>query len=192
MPEVIKLSLGQHFNSIGFSLHGKEGLTNIEYNGKSYPKEEVVNQIASGSPKSSDFDLRAMEGSVCQDNIECSGQRIDVPKGKYAAVLFLGSSMWQNHMGYMDLHYAGEPARRALLKLSTWHNPAKEFVPKFGETEFMTFTHMHDVGEVKEYHKLVIWLQRLELESQLTLEAITLPDDCCMHIFAMSLEKAKA
>lgn len=124
------------------------------------------------------------------NNLACSGQRLEVPPGRYKALQVIGASENGSFRGALQLAYKEGPGE-AELALTDWCQKAS-----FGERAAFEaacrYTYSSDRGRVvrEEVHPR-LWLQKVALDPAKTLEGITLPYSRRMHVFAATLVAAE-
>ena len=121
------------------------------------------------------------------NNLACAGQRLQVPPGRYKALHVVGTSENGSFKGAVQLAYKEGPAE-AELALTDWCQAAQ-----FGERAAFQapcrYTYSSNVRRVvREEVGTHLWLQRLALDPSRTLEAVILPYNRRMHLFAATLE----
>ena len=121
------------------------------------------------------------------NNLACAGQRVELPPGRYTALHVVGASENGSFRDTLELAYKEGPAE-AELALTDWCQK-----PGFGErTAFEAecrYTYSSDRGRVvREDTRPRLWLQTIRLDPAKTLEALSLPYNRRMHIFAATLE----
>ena len=120
-----------------------------------------------------------------KNNVACAGQRIAVPQGRYAALYVMGSATFGEQKGEAKLE-CEKGEMTATLKLSDWCSASK-----FGEAQAYLMTSRHNWEGKEEKAVCSIWVQAIELPADRTLEAIVLPENPKIHIFAMTLAKVQ-
>ena len=123
------------------------------------------------------------------NNVACAGQRVELPPGRYTALHVVGASENGSFRDKVELAYKEGPAEAALA-LTDWCQK-----PGFGErTAFEAdarYTYSSERNRVvREDVEPRLWLQTIRLDPRKTLEAVTLPYNRRMHLFAATLEAA--
>ncbi|MFP4055824.1 MAG: NPCBM/NEW2 domain-containing protein [Candidatus Brocadiia bacterium] len=124
------------------------------------------------------------------NNLSCSGQRIQVPPGRYKSLHLVGASENGSFREPLGLAYKEGPAE-AELALTDWCQAAK-----FGERAAFhaqcRYTWDSDRARmVREEVQPRLWLQAIPLDPSKTLEALSLPYNRRMHLFAATLVAAE-
>jgi len=124
------------------------------------------------------------------NNVSCNGQRIEVPPGRYKALHIVGTSENGSFRDTLSLAYAEGPAE-AELALRDWcQKPGPGERAAFEAPCRYTWSSQRR-RMVREAIRPHLWLTRLPLDPKKTLEAIALPYQRRMHIFAATLESAE-
>ncbi|MFW6163445.1 MAG: hypothetical protein ACODAJ_11805, partial [Planctomycetota bacterium] len=123
------------------------------------------------------------------NNVACAGQRLEVPPGRYRALHIIGASENGSFRDRLKLAYKEGPAE-AELALTDWCQAAK-----FGERAAFTaecrYTYASERGRVvREAIEARLWPTTIPLDPRKTLEALSLPYNRRMHLFAATLEAA--
>ena len=114
--------------------------------------------------------------------ITADGQTIKVSADTYCAIFLLTAATNSSQMARMKLGYVGAAAGAdEMLKVSDWCG-----APKFGEIEAAKYDRVSGENEAA---KCRLFVQVVVLEADKKLEAITLPVNANMLIFAVTLAK---
>jgi len=121
------------------------------------------------------------------NNVACEGQRIDVPPARYKALHIIGTSENGSFRDSLQLAYKEGPAE-AELTLRDWcQKPAAGDRVAFEAPCRYTWSPQKR-GMIREEIQPRIWRQTIPLDPAKTLEALTLPYNRRMHVFAATLE----
>jgi len=121
------------------------------------------------------------------NNVSCNGQRIEVPPGRYKALHVVGTSENGSFRDRLSLAYKEGPAE-ADLALKDWCQKPTEGDRAAFEAPCRYTWSSEKRTMVREEVQPRLWLQRIALDPQKTLEAIALPYNRRMHVFAATLE----
>ncbi|MBM4036457.1 MAG: hypothetical protein FJ291_32375, partial [Planctomycetes bacterium] len=121
------------------------------------------------------------------NNVSCNGQRVEVPPGRYKALHVVGTSENGTFRDTLALAYKEGPAE-AELALRDWCQK-----PEAGDRVAFEapcrYTYSSEKRTVvREEIQPRIWLRKIALDPKKTLEAIALPYNRRMHVFAATLE----
>lgn len=123
------------------------------------------------------------------NNVSCNGQRLEVPPGRYRALHVVGASENGSFRDVLSLAYKEGPAE-AELALRDWcQKPAAGDRVAFEAPCRYTWS-SEKRAMVREETAPRLWLVRVTLDPNKTLEAIALPYNRRMHVFAATLEAA--
>src|SRR5215831_3789391 len=114
------------------------------------------------------------------DNLRCRGQRLPVQPGLYDWIWVLGAAERRSE-DPVYLHYEGGGLDPEWLRLSDFwpDTPAR-----FGEVEAVRAGELHYPRHVQPNMRPGLWVQRLPVPRLQKLEALTLPENPAMHLFA--------
>jgi len=124
------------------------------------------------------------------NNVSCNGQRIEVPPGRYKALHVVGTSENGSFRDTLALAYKEGPAD-AELALRDWCQKPGEGDRVAFEAACRYTWSSEKRAMVREEIQPRIWLQRIAFDPKKTLEAIALPYNRRMHVFAATLEAAE-
>lgn len=125
----------------------------------------------------------AMPDKEKPNNIECMGQTIAVPRGRYSELWVLGASETGSFIEPVELHY-DDCIATALLGLTSWVS----LTPLYGELPALSGDHVYRDGRTLPT-RCRLWAQNVKTDPTRLLHSITLPDCPAMRIFAMSLRE---
>ena len=193
----VMVPLEDHFNNVGVSF--RESCHNGDFDGlgNSFPAEELSifgkRVVFNGTPF-----LFPYKNNGVPDNMALEGQHIVVPHAKYQALAVLGAS---DSARYADgsfedhIYFCSRDKRQARrLCLKDWICIAEQ---RAGGREALRCPFMNTPsGQIsrseKRYETLpTLWLEEIDLDARDYLCSIILPDNPCMHIFAMTLSLHK-
>jgi hypothetical protein len=126
------------------------------------------------------FRIPPMDGL---NNIECMGQTVAVPQGRYTRIHLLGASETGSFAEEFQLLHA-EGAASLPAGLSDWLSAMSAFQERAAFTSDLTYM----AGELRPL-RCSIWLQSLPSPTGALLHAIRLPDLPAMRLFAVTLEE---
>jgi hypothetical protein len=116
------------------------------------------------------------------DNIRCRGQRIPLPPGEYEW-LYLIAAAERRTEDLVALHYAGGRVRRQWLRVSDFW---PETPARFGEREAYRTDRMLYPRHAQHRMAPPIWRCRVPVTVPGVVEALTLPDNPAIHVFAIT------
>jgi amino acid adenylation domain-containing protein len=185
MKEIVFVDLTHDFNNNGFHSSISENCpADISGNGfylvwKSEFLEEVwqIGTMKFRFPSPVDHQ---------NDNLVCSGQTIPVPAGNYCNIMFLGNSEWGKLSGEMGLHYADGKTEEIIIEFSDWN-----LAPTGGEVVAWqgTAVEKRENGDQVCNFAPRIFAKMYSLKTDGVLESLRLPNNPCIHLFAISLGK---
>jgi len=118
------------------------------------------------------------------NNVECRGQVVRVPAGRYRKIYFLAAMHNGNQVHQITLNYKNHPSVKKPFGLSDWWMGNAHFKE---EVAFL-FPYHHELGQ-KKRPRVGLYVQTVESEPDKILESITFPINAKVHIFAVTLEK---
>ncbi|WP_339298192.1 hypothetical protein MKY92_26365 [Paenibacillus sp. FSL R5-0623] len=177
------LPLEEHYNNNGFSYLDTNQIGNFTTFGSSYPGDELPDQEnVQWRDVPFHFPLRRQ----AFNNIELDRQRIPVPLDLYSTLYILGAADNGSYHEFIDFERAGERMGRASLDLTNW----TETSPHYNEEIMFQCSGMcTQKGILLTSKQPIIWFQQITLEEPISFDKILLPDNPCMHIFALTLGK---
>jgi hypothetical protein len=115
------------------------------------------------------------------DNISCRDQIIDIPRGNYRRIMFLGCSEWGEAFGWTKIFFTNGQVEKILIYLPDWFNNGAIDVPRAWKGQIVGLNHCKDERSLFAVSYL--------LNNDTEIEKIQLPKIENVHIFAISLEK---
>jgi dienelactone hydrolase len=120
------------------------------------------------------------------NNASCNGQNLDFEDGRFSAAYMLGASENGDYSADFGLNYIEGP-EKAAVGLTDWCKEARH-----GEKTAFEFPYRYGwlpdgKGMGKEDLTCRLWLQKVRLDPQKTLQSISLPYQRRMHLFALTL-----
>ena len=129
------------------------------------------------------FDFPAV-GTGEPDNVRCEGQLVGVPPGAYDWIYLLGAAE-RRAEDEVALHFVrGEVDFEALRISDFWAAEAA-----FGERVAFESPVMHYPRHVQAGVPALLWIQRVPVTRRARLEAIRLPRNVAIHVFALTLRR---
>jgi hypothetical protein len=130
------------------------------------------------------FDFPAA-GTGEPDNVRCAGQLVEVPPGAYDWIYVLAAAE-RRAEDEVALHFAGGEVDFEALRVSDfWAAEAA-----FGERLAFESPVMHYPRHVQPNVPARLWSQRVPVTRRATLEAIRLPRNVAIHVFALTLRRS--
>lgn len=190
----VRLDLRAHFDCRGITSAGELGEGGLNLWGNSLPAEELAPRGSGTRVGRVDFDFPAAAADGT-DHVRCSGQRIDVPVGRYDWIHVLAAAERRTEDRVALYFRRIEPPRdgpSVALELATLR--VSDFWPEtppwFGEPDGIAFHAMHYPRHIETKMAPSIWRTRVPVAREEPLEALQLPDNPAIHVFAMTLEPA--
>lgn len=181
----ICLDLREFLNNRGATQSCDRVHGNFNYKGNSYPLEEF------GTPNSLKyfFDIPFVFPQVGKkgfDNLLCLGQNLRVPLFSYKKIYFLGACDMGSHRSEVCVQSTNGESVLKDFGLTIWWGGGA--TPDFGEKMAAACSCLR--YRTHDQHNIFprLWLQTVELDSQVPYSVIFLPDNPFMHIFAVTLE----
>lgn len=176
------IPLASSYNNKGFTYAEAPG--NFTTFGSSYPGSELTSredgrEWIRGIPFL--FPTRGQEF----DNVEFASQKIIVPRCEYRAVFVLGAA--DNGSFSEDIRVTDGGVQKAEFKLSLSDWVAAE--PIYGEYEAYRCSCIWSRKARIESIKPAIWMQSVHFEKPIVFDCIELPDNICMHVFSLTMER---
>ena len=129
------------------------------------------------------FDFPAA-GTGEPDNVRCEGQLVDVPAGAYDWLYVLAAAE-RRAEDEVALHFEDGAVDFETLRISDfWAAEAA-----FGERVAAESPVMHYPRHVQPNVPARLWIQRVPVTRRATLEAIRLPRNVAIHVFALTLRE---
>ena len=189
------LDIGPYFNNDGISFETGVGNGDFDGLGNTYPAEKLPasNQLVNlcGTPI-----LFPDKQDDAFNNIILESQQIIVPVGNYCTLAIIGASDSGRYVGggYEEpliLSYWENTKEKVKLRLKDWICIEEQ---RIGGKEALRCPYMHcpegrcAVSERGYETYPTLWYEEISVDDSKTLDHIKLPDNPCMHIFAMTLE----
>jgi hypothetical protein len=172
-----------NWDSISFANNLQDGAFNVWRN--SFPAEELP---ASGSlihVAGVPFRFPPKEDGRL-NNIRCSGERLDVPPGRYDWIYVLAASE-RRAEDTVFLHFTTGAIEMEWLRVSdVW--PCSPV--RFGEVEAFRTRNTHYPRHVQPRVEASMWMQRIPVSRQEPLAWLRLPDNIAIHLFAATAAQA--
>ncbi|HZM81194.1 MAG TPA: hypothetical protein VFC19_36170 [Candidatus Limnocylindrales bacterium] len=176
------VNLEGYLNNVGItpSRWPTEGGFNIWSN--TFPAEELPARGSIVDVGGVAFIFPAM-GPGGEDNLRCRGQRLNVPVGEYDWIYLLAAAERRTEDA-IALLYTDSTVRRQWLRVSDFW---PETPARFGEVEAYRCSRMLYPRHSQANMAPVIWRCRVPVSVGEPVEAIGLPDNPAIHIFAVTL-----
>jgi hypothetical protein len=176
----LAVPLDEHLNNVGATSAGDTGDGAFNVWGNSFAAEHlpppgpvVVDGVR--------FEFPAV-GSGEPDNVRCAGQLVEVPAGAYDWLYVLAAAE-RRAEDEVALHFEDGAVDFEALRISDfWAAEAA-----FGERVAAESPVMHYPRHVQPSVPARLWLQRVPVTRRATLEAIRLPRNVAIHVFALTL-----
>lgn len=171
----VRVSLEKYFNNKGM---GKDGYGEFSVSGGAFCEDLFWDFIS--SLDNNCFEFFSPQSNF--DNIVCESQTIEIPKGYYNTLCFLGASEWGSFIDKLILEY-DSVVEEVDINFSDWGSKTADFD---NESVFW-----NGKAIVKDVHKTIvfeanIYKINLKIDSTKELRSIQLPNCENMHIFAMT------
>jgi len=161
--------------SAAFNTGATGGKKGFDGYGNAYPAAK----LSALKPTSPPFDLPDFT-KVEKNVLTATGQKLNVPPGKYSALHVLAAAANGDQESKVTLGYADKAAEVA-FKISDWCRK-----PSFGELLAASFDRVS--GE-HEGARCKLYVQKIALDPTKDLHSITVPANERIHIFAMTLAR---
>jgi hypothetical protein len=176
----LAVPLDEHLNNVGATSARDTGRGAFNVWGNSFAAEHlplpgpvVVDGVR--------FDLPAA-GPGEPDNVRCEGQLVEVPAGAYDWLYVLAAAE-RRAEDDVALHFEDGAVDFEALRISDfWAAEAA-----FGERVAAESPVMHYPRHVQPNVPARLWIQRVPVTRRATLEAIRLPRNVAIHLFALTL-----
>lgn len=185
------VNLSTHVNNTGIAGPDAASGGGLDGEGMAFPSEVMPPRGALVAVGGVPF-LWPESAARVADNVILEGQRIQVPPGRYRALHVLGVSEGGSFEETLILHHGPGGLEEVDLGLTDCRPHWGRL--KFGEQVAVRFkemrfppgdTHTSNGGEF-----CGLWKQTLAVDDAGELVAVQLPDNPCMHVFAMTLEQS--
>lgn len=177
--------LAAHLNNVGVTSKRDTGSGAFNVWGNSFAAEHLPDAgpvVVDGVS----FDYPAV-GTGEPDNVRCEGQLVEVPSGAYDW-LYLLAAAERRAEDEVALHFEGGAVDFEALRVSDfWASEAA-----FGERVAFESPVMHYPRHVQTRVSALLWIQRVPVTRRATLEAIRLPRNVAVHVFALTLRRSEA
>ena len=178
----VAVPLDEHLNNVGATSAGDTGSGAFNVWGNSFAAEHlpppgpvVVDGVR--------FELPAV-GTGEPDNVRCEGQLVEVPAGAYDWLYVLAAAE-RRAEDDVALHFEEGAVDFEALRISDfWAAEAA-----FGERVAAESPVMHYPRHVQPNVPARLWIQRVPVTRRATLEAIRLPRNVAIHVFALTLRE---
>lgn len=180
IPGGVHVALSGHVDNVGASTARATGTGAFNVWGNSFAAEHL--------PGPGTIDVGGVSfafpavGTGKADNVRCSGQYVDVPRGTYDWVHVLAAAE-RRAEDELGLHFAdGEVDFEALRISDFWAAP-----PAFGERLAFASPVMHYPQHVQRDVSALLWEQRVPVTRRAELVGVRLPRNVAIHLFALTL-----
>ena len=178
----LPVPLSAHLNNVGVTSRRDTGSGAFNVWGNSFAAEHLPGAgpvVVDGVS----FDHPAV-GTGEPDNVRCEGQLLEVPPGAYDW-LYLLAAAERRAEDELALHFEGGAVDFEALRISDfWASEAA-----FGERVAFESPVMHYPRHVQPKVSALLWIQRVPVTRRATLEAIGLPRNVAVHVFALTLRR---
>ena len=180
--EDLAVPLEEHLNNVGVTSARNTGSGAFNVWGNSFAAEHlpppgpvVVHGVR--------FDFPGV-GTGEPDNVRCEGQLVDVPAGAYDWLYVLAAAE-RRAEDDVALHFEDGAVDFETLRISDfWAAEAA-----FGERLAAESPVMHYPRHIQPNVPALLWIQRVPVTRMATLEAIRLPRNVAIHVFALTLRE---
>jgi hypothetical protein len=180
----LAVPLDEHLNNVGATSARNTGSGAFNVWGNSFAAEHlpppgpvVVDGVR--------FDFPAV-GTGEPDNVRCEGQLVDVPADAYDWLYVLAAAE-RRAEDEVALHFEDGAVDFEALRISDfWAAEAA-----FGERVAVESPVMHYPRHVQPNVPARLWIQRVPVTRRATLEAIRLPRNVAIHLFALTLRRGR-
>ena len=180
----LPVPLEEHLNNVGATSSRNTGSGAFNVWGNSFAAEHLPPSgpvVVDGV----EFDFPAV-GTGEPDNVRCEGQLVDVPAGAYDWLYVLAAAE-RRAEDDVALHFEhGQVDFEALRISDFWAAEAA-----FGERLAFESPVMHYPRHVQPNVPARLWVQRVPVTRRATLEAIRLPRNVAIHVFALTLRRSR-
>ncbi len=183
MEQYYPLPLADYYNNNGFSYDLEQQIGNFTTFGSSYPGDEIPDQK---DLIIEDIPFLFPEAKSTFNNIELENQRLSVPEHHYTAMFILGAADNGSYDENVEYHLNDTLVHQMPLALTNWTDQ----MPKYNEKVVYRCSGIYtQKGSLLTSKQTTIWLQTIQFEHPIHINAIVLPDNPCMHLFAITLKK---
>lgn len=180
------LPLYQYYNNKGFTYlteQSEQRIGNFTTFGSSYPGEELPDQT---SVMIEQIPFLFPDAQSVVNNIELENQSLGVPHHRYTGMYVLGAA--DNGSYEEDIQYFSNHTLMSTvsLNLTNWTDEHSRY---HEQVAFRCSGICTQKGSLLTSKPTTIWLQRLLFEHAIDIDTIVLPDNPCMHIFSITLQK---
>jgi hypothetical protein len=179
----LAVSLDEHLNNVGATSRRHTGSGAFNVWGNSFAAEHLPGP----GPVDVDgvsFDFPTV-GTGEPDNVRCEGQLVEVSPDAYDW-LYLLAAAERRAEDEFALHFEGGAVDFEALRISDfWASEAA-----FGERVAFESPVMHYPRHVQPRVSALLWIQRVPVTRRATLEAIRLPRNVAVHVFALTLRRS--
>jgi len=180
----LAVPLDEHLNNVGATSSRNTGTGAFNVWGNSFAAEH----LPPAGPVVVDgvrFDFPAV-GTGEPDNVRCDGRLVDVPAGAYDWLYVLAAAE-RRAEDDVTLHFEDGAVDFETLRISDfWAAEAA-----FGERLAFESPVMHYPRHVQPKVPARLWVQRIPVTRRATLEAIRLPRNVAIHVFALTLRRGR-
>lgn len=185
MAKYYPLPLSTYYNNNGFSYELEQRIGNFTTFGSSYPGDEI--------PKQTDVIIEEIpflfpDAQSTFNNLELENQQLDIPADYYTAMFILGAADNGSYQEDIEYYLNDTLVEQTSLALTNW----TDHMPKYQEQVVYRCSGIYtQKGALLTSKQTTIWLQTLSFEHPLHMNRIVLPDNPCMHIFSITLQKGE-
>jgi hypothetical protein len=172
-----------NWDAISFAHNLRDGAFNVWEN--SFPAEELPASDSLVHVAGVPFRFPPKEDGR-RNNVRCSGERLDLPPGRYDWIYVLAASE-RRAEDTVYLHFTSGAVEMEWFRISDFWPGAPA---RFGEVEAFRTRNAHYPRHVQPRVELVIWMQRIPVARQEPLAWLRLPDNIAIHVFAATAVRA--
>ena len=175
--------LSHNYNNNGFSYALEQRIGNFTTFGSSYPGDEIPDQT---DIRIEDIPFLFPDTGSTFNNIELENQQLSIPENHYTAMSILGAADNGSYEEEVQYYLNNTLVHQMPLALTNW----TDHIPKYNEKVVYRCSGIYtQKGALLTTKQTTIWLQTLLFEHPIHINTIVLPDNPCMHIFAITLKK---
>lgn len=186
----VSVDLGKDFNRDGFSQDTSRNDGNLDGYGSTYAYElfppggtyygrhTVVNNDMAYNMSAG---IGEFNGNEFSNVVDCKGQYIVMPQGKYTSIVIAGAATNGDKTGTFTMYYSDGTSTTANITMKDWCTTDTS-----GQTILKTMTHRHVIPSADETRNNYIFLYTISPTSTKTLTKLGLPNNSNMHINAIS------
>ncbi|MCA1219415.1 alpha-L-fucosidase [Streptomyces sp. 8L] len=182
-PAAVPVPLDQWADNDGIDTAGTPG-GDFDGSGYTYPGEELPSGETTVDGIRFVFPSSTAGGN---NNVVASGQRLDLPPGRYLSAIFLTACSYGQTSGSATFHYDDGTTSQAALGGPDWYAGSGSLVAPY----------RYDPSGAKDEHPVVIATAETALDPARQAVAVTLPvtgparaGTAALHVFALSLQPA--